>query len=50
MSMLRCTSGKTRNNLGVAPIEDKIKENRLRWFSYIHRRPEQAVVRRKNGV
>ena len=42
MRMLRWMCGKTRNDrirnanirdmVGVAPIEDKLRENRLRWF------------------
>jgi len=51
--MLRWTSDKTRHHrirndtirerVGVAPIVEKIVNNRLRWFG---RRPVYAVVRR----
>ena len=34
--------------VGVAPIEDKPIENRLRWFGHICRRPTNAVVRISN--
>ena len=32
--------------IGVAPIEDKMRETRLRWFSHVKRRSEDALVRR----
>ncbi|GMP36936.1 hypothetical protein CsSME_00008867 [Camellia sinensis var. sinensis] len=35
---------------GVAPIEDKLRENRLRWFGHIQRRPTEAVVKRCDAV
>lgn len=35
------------DNIGVAPIEDNIRENCLRWFGHVYRRPEQAVDQRK---
>lgn len=38
------------DNIGVAPIEDNIRENCLRWFGHVYRRPEQAVVRRSDGL
>ena len=31
--------------VGVAPIEEKLMQHRLRWFGYIQRRPEEAPVR-----
>ena len=34
-----------RNLVGVAPIEDKMRENRLRWFDHIGCRPTDAPVR-----
>jgi hypothetical protein len=56
MRMLRWMSGNTikdklkndfiRHKIGVAPIEDKLRENRLRWFGHILRRPKNAPVRR----
>jgi hypothetical protein len=32
--------------VGVAPIVEKLVENRLRWFGHVERRPIDAVVRR----
>ena len=32
--------------VGVAPIVEKMVENRLRWFGHVERRPVNAVVRR----
>ena len=34
-----------RSLVGVAPIEDKIRKNRLRWFGHVGRRPIDAPVR-----
>ena len=41
-----------RSLVGIALIEDKMRENRLRWFDYIGRRPMDALVRRveKNDI
>ncbi|KAF5936300.1 hypothetical protein HYC85_027429 [Camellia sinensis] len=60
MRMLRWMCGKTRQDMirneciwewvGVAPIEDKLRENRLRWFGHIQRRPTEAVVKRCDAV
>jgi len=54
--MLRMMSGKTRRDrignvtikerVGVAPMVEKLVENRLRWFGHVERRPIDAVVRR----
>jgi len=56
MRMLRWMSGKTRHDrirndiirkrVGVAPIVEKLVENRFRWFGHVERRPVDAVVRR----
>ncbi|KAL6497523.1 hypothetical protein OROHE_027152 [Orobanche hederae] len=35
-----------RENVRVASIEDKMMENRLRWFGHVRRRPVDAPVRR----
>jgi len=35
-----------RGKIGVASIEDKIREARLRWFGHIRRRLRDAPVRR----
>jgi len=56
MRMIRCICGYTRidrirngvirNLVKVAPIEDKMRETRLRWFSHVKRRSVDAPVRR----
>ena len=58
MRMLRWFCGHTRrdkvrnevirNRVGVAPIEEKLTQHRLRWFGHVQRRPPEAPVR--NGV
>ena len=58
MRMLRWICGKTlkerirnehiREMVGVAPIEDKMRENRLRWFGHIQRKPLDASVRKSD--
>ena len=34
--------------IGVALIEDKIRENRLWWFGHIQRRPLEALVKKSD--
>ncbi|KAH0452368.1 hypothetical protein IEQ34_019667 [Dendrobium chrysotoxum] len=56
MRMLRWMSGFTlrdrirnehiREKVGVAPVEDKIRESRLRWFGHVKRRPPDDPVRK----
>ena len=56
MRMIRWSCGHTRLDkirnevirakIGVASIEDKMREVRLRWFGHLRRRPEDAPVRR----
>ncbi|KAG2549704.1 hypothetical protein PVAP13_9KG354113 [Panicum virgatum] len=58
MRMLRWFCGHTRRDrvrnevirdrVGVAPIEEKLTQHRLRWFGHVQRRPPEAPVR--NGV
>ncbi|EMS49379.1 Retrovirus-related Pol polyprotein LINE-1 [Triticum urartu] len=54
MCMLRCMCGHTRKDrvrnddirdrVGVAPIEEKLVQHRLRWFGHIQHRPPEAPV------
>jgi Reverse transcriptase (RNA-dependent DNA polymerase) len=54
MRMLRWICGHTRKDrnrnddirdkLGVAPIQEKLVQHRLRWFGHIQRRPPEAAV------
>ncbi|KAG2620444.1 hypothetical protein PVAP13_3NG111520 [Panicum virgatum] len=58
MRMLRWFCGHTRRDrvrnevirdrVGVAPIEEKLTQHRLRWFGHVQRRPPEAPV--CNGV
>jgi len=34
-----------RIKIGVAPIKENMRENRLRWFGHVRRRPTDAPVR-----
>jgi len=43
---LGVTSSYYRERVGVAPIVEKMVENRLRWFGHIERIPIDVVVRR----
>ncbi|KAG2564273.1 hypothetical protein PVAP13_8KG245076 [Panicum virgatum] len=55
MQMLRWFCGHTRRDrvrneairerVGVAPIEEKLIQHRLRWFEHVQRRPPEAPVR-----
>ncbi|PKA51537.1 isoleucyl-tRNA synthetase [Apostasia shenzhenica] len=36
-----------RKKVGVAPIEDKLRESQLKWFGHLNRRPIEAPVRKK---
>ncbi|PKU84030.1 ataxia telangiectasia mutated family protein [Dendrobium catenatum] len=38
--------GREVEKVGVAPVKDKIRESRLRWFGHIKRRPCDDPVRR----
>ena len=33
-----------RTKIGVASIEEKMRENRLQWFGHMRRRPTDAPV------
>jgi hypothetical protein len=58
MRMLRWICGHTRRDrvqnddirerLGVAPVEEKLVQHRLRWFGHMQLRPAKALIR--NGV
>ena len=60
MRMLRWMCGKTkmdkirnediRSLIGIAPIEDKMRENRLWWFGHIRRRPIDAPIRKVEKI
>ncbi|PVH39123.1 hypothetical protein PAHAL_5G442400 [Panicum hallii] len=55
MRMLRWFCGHTRRDrvrneeirdrVGVAPLEEKVIQHRLRWFGHVQRRPPEAPVR-----
>jgi hypothetical protein len=55
MRMLRWICGHTRkyrirnddirDEFGIASIQEKLVQHRLRWFSHIQRRPPEAPVR-----
>jgi len=55
MNMLRWSLGLSRldrientevlRRMGVAPIEDKLAEGRLRWFGHVQRRDDESVAR-----
>jgi hypothetical protein len=57
MCMLRWICGHTRRDqvqnddiherLGVAPVEEKLMQHRLRWFGHIKRRPSEAPIRNR---
>jgi len=40
----------SRGKIGVASIEDKMREARLRWFGHVRRRPMDAPVRRGETI
>jgi hypothetical protein len=58
MRMLRWICGHTRRDrvqnddirerLGVASVEEKLVQHRLRWFGHMQRRPAEATI--CNGV
>ncbi|VFQ79507.1 unnamed protein product [Cuscuta campestris] len=60
MRMLRWMCGKTRldrisneviqRQVGMAPMEDKLWEARLRWFGHVRRRDVDAHVRRCESI
>ena len=46
----RTRNANIRDMVGVAPIEDKLRENRPRWYGYVCYRPVDVVVRRSDMV
>ena len=60
MRMLRGICGKTRKDrirnikiqrkVGVAPIDTKLREGRLRWFGHLQRRPTNAPTRKLDSI
>jgi hypothetical protein len=42
--MNRVRNDDIRDRLGVAPIEEKLVQHRLRWFGRVQRRPSEAPV------
>lgn len=46
----RITNRDIRDNVWVTPLEDKTRENCLRWFGHVYRRLGLTVMRRSiNG-
>ena len=39
-----------RERVGVASLEDKLRETRLRWFGHVKRRSVSAPVRRGEAI
>ena len=57
MRMLRWMCGNMRRDkmrnediIGAASIEEKMRENHLRWFGHVRRRPTDAPVRRVERI
>ena len=42
--MDRVRNDDIRDRLGIAPIEEKLIQHRLRWFGHVQRRPPEAPV------
>ncbi|GJY91548.1 hypothetical protein Tco_0506744 [Tanacetum coccineum] len=43
-------NGAFRRNLQVATIVNKMREGRLRWFGYVKRRSQSALVRKVESI
>ena len=39
-----------RHQVGIVPIKDMLRENRLRWFDYIGCRSRDALVRKMENI
>ena len=48
--MDRISSGVIRNLVKVAPIKDKLREIRLKWFDHVKRSSEDAPMRRCESI
>ena len=46
----RVRNERVHKMIKVAPIKEKMRENRLRWFGYIQRRPTNAPVRKSDVI
>ena len=42
--MDRVRNDDIRDRLGIAPIEEKFVQYRLRWFGHVQRRPSETLV------
>ena len=50
MRIYRISNRVIRDLVKVIPIEDKLKETRLRWFGHMKRRSADAPVRKCEGI
>ena len=50
MRMDRISNEVIRDLVKVVPIEDKLKELRLRWFGYVKRRSTDGPMRRCESI
>jgi len=48
--MDRIRNGVIRDLVKVAPIEDKLRETRLRWFGHVKRKSVDAPMRRCENI
>ena len=46
----RIRNGNVHDMVGVAPIDDKLRENSFRWFRHICHRPIDVVIRRSDMI
>ena len=48
--MDRIRNQEFRDKLGVAPISEKMRENKLRWFGHVQRKTFDAPVWRVESI